>query len=138
MCFIINMLGQFFTKAQSLQDKVYEFVLNKPTEILEPSCGRGDLVAYFLSKHPKIKFDLYEIDNQIQDFLIDKKKINFGDFLKQTISKKYATIIGNPPYIYAKKGNLYIDFIKKCYELLDDDGELVFIIPSDFFKLTSA
>jgi adenine-specific DNA-methyltransferase len=33
---------------------------------------------------------------------------------------------------------LYIDFIKKCYELLEYDGELIFIVPSDIFKLTSA
>ncbi len=33
---------------------------------------------------------------------------------------------------------MYIDFTEKCYNLLDDNGELIFIIPSDFFKLTSA
>ena len=33
---------------------------------------------------------------------------------------------------------MYIDFIDKCFELLDDEGELIFITPSDFFKLTSA
>ena len=36
------------------------------------------------------------------------------------------------------KGNLYIDFIKKCFNLLNDNGELIFIVPTDFFKLTSA
>ena len=33
---------------------------------------------------------------------------------------------------------MYIDFIEKCYNLLDDNGELIFIIPSDFLKLTCA
>ena len=33
---------------------------------------------------------------------------------------------------------MYIDFIEKCYKLLENNGELIFIIPSDFFKLTSA
>lgn len=132
------MLGQFFTKSKILQEKVYEFIFNKPNEILEPSCGRGDLVVYIQSKMPQIKFAVYEIDDKIHDFLIDKKQIIFGDFLVQQINKKYITIIGNPPYIRTKKGNLYIDFIKRCYELLDDNGELVFIIPSDFFKLTCA
>ena len=50
----------------------------------------------------------------------------------------YNTIIGNPPFIRTKKGNLYIDFIEKCYNLLNDNGELIFIVPSDFLKLTSA
>jgi len=33
---------------------------------------------------------------------------------------------------------VYIDFTDKCYNLLDDNGELIFIVPSDFLKLTSA
>jgi adenine-specific DNA-methyltransferase len=58
--------------------------------------------------------------------------------MKQTITKRYNTIIGNPPYVRTKKGNLYIDFTEKCYNLLDNNGELIFIVPSDFLKLTSA
>ena len=69
---------------------------------------------------------------------INKDDVIYGDFLKQKIQKTYTTIIGNPPYIRTKRGNLYIDFIKKCYHLLDDCGELIFIVPSDFLKLTSA
>jgi adenine-specific DNA-methyltransferase len=129
------MLGQFFTKNELLKNKVYEFILNDPSEILEPSCGRGDLVVYVNSKLPNIKFDLYEIDEKI-DFLVNKKQIIFGDFLKQNISKTYTTIVGNPPYVRTQKGNLYIDFIEKCFNLLKPNGELIFIIPSDFFKLT--
>ncbi|ATZ80242.1 putative adenine specific DNA methyltransferase [Bodo saltans virus] len=131
------MKGQFFTKSIILKQKVYEFIQNKPKIILEPSVGRGDLI-YYLRDKIDCKYDLYEIDPNINDFLIDKKKIKFCDFLKQEITKKYDTIIGNPPYVRTKKGNLYIDFIEKCYNLLNDKGELIFIIPSDFFKLTSA
>jgi adenine-specific DNA-methyltransferase len=131
------MNGQFFTKNITLKQKVYEFIHNKPNVILEPSVGRGDLID-FLSKKIDCQFDLYEIDNNIKDFLIDKKNIIFGDFLKQSIKRKYMTIVGNPPYVRTKKGNLYIDFIEKCYHLLDNKGELIFIVPSDFFKLTSA
>lgn len=132
-----NNLGQFFTTNESLQKKLYDFILNKPNTILEPSIGAGDLINYVLSKSPKMIFDMYEIDANI-NFLntIDKKNIIFGDFLKKKINKTYDTIIGNPPYVKTSKGNLYIDFIQKCYNLLNDNGELIFIIPSDFFKLT--
>jgi adenine-specific DNA-methyltransferase len=134
-----NNLGQFFTTDESLQKKLYEFILNKPKLILEPSIGAGDLINYILSKSPKILFDMYEIDTNIE-FLntINKKNIIFGDFLKKKINKTYDTIIGNPPYVKTSKGNLYIDFIEKCYNLLNENGELIFIIPSDFFKLTSS
>ena len=82
---------------------------------------------------------MYEIDNTIKLLnKIEKVKVIYTDFIKENINKKYKTIIGNPPYIKTKKGNIYIDFIEKCFNLLDTDGELIFIIPSDFFKLTSS
>jgi adenine-specific DNA-methyltransferase len=107
--------------------------------ILEPSIGQGDLVTYIIDKTPNITFDMYEIDNDIKLLEgIQKESVVYGDFMKQPITKTYTTIIGNPPYVRTKKGNLYIDFTEKCYKLLDDNGELIFIIPSDFLKLTSA
>lgn len=134
-----NKLGQYFTKNIELKNIVYEFIINKPSIVLEPSIGRGDLVSYIIDKNSNIKFDMYEIDTKI-DILdnIDKNKIIYGDFMIQNINKLYKTIIGNPPYIRTKKGNLYIDFIIKCFNLLEDNGELIFIVPSDFLKLTSS
>jgi len=131
-------LGQYFTTNIKLKEIVYKFILNNPTHILEPSIGQGDLVTYITNKIINVKFDMYEIDTKIKLLEnIDKNNIIYGDFMNQKITKTYKTIIGNPPYVKTKKRNLYIDFIEKCYNLLDDDGELIFIIPSDFFKLTS-
>jgi len=82
---------------------------------------------------------MYEIDPNIKlADEINEEDVNYGDFMKQIITKKYNTIVGNPPYVRTKKGNLYIDFTEKCYNLLDNNGELIFIVPSDFFKLTSS
>ena len=132
-------LGQYFTTNIELKEIVYKFILNNPTHILEPSIGQGDLVAFITNKLINVTFDMYEIDTKIKLLEnIDINNIIYGDFLKEKITKTYKTIIGNPPYVKTKKKNLYIDFIEKCYNLLDDDGELIFIIPSDFFKLTSA
>jgi adenine-specific DNA-methyltransferase len=132
-------LGQYFTTNNELKEKVFEFILNCPSNILEPSIGQGDLITFITNRIPNITFDMYEIDTKIK--LLDniqKDKVIYGDFIKQKITKKYQTIIGNPPYIRTKKGNMYIDFTEKCYNLLDINGELIFIVPSDFFKLTSA
>jgi adenine-specific DNA-methyltransferase len=132
-------LGQYFTTNNELKEIVYKFILNNPTNILEPSIGQGDLVTFVTNKSPDVTFDMYEIDTKIKLLdSIEKDNVIYGDFMKQNIAKTYKTIIGNPPYVRTKKRNLYIDFIEKCYNLLDDDGELIFIIPSDFFKLTSA
>ncbi len=132
-------LGQYFTTNNELKEKVHEFILNHPTNILEPSIGQGDLVSFVTNKNPNIIFDMYEIDTKIKLLNnVNKDKIIYGDFMKQIIAKKYKTIIGNPPYVRTKKGNLYIDFTEKCYNLLEDNGELIFVIPSDFLKLTSS
>jgi adenine-specific DNA-methyltransferase len=114
-------------------------ILNNPEEILEPSCGRGDLVLAVQKKFQTSKFDLFEIDQEIEMLEdIGDYSLIYTDFLSQKIQKTYSTIIGNPPFVRTKKGNLYIDFCEKCFELLDDKGELVFIVPSDIFKLTCA
>jgi adenine-specific DNA-methyltransferase len=131
--------GQYFTTHNELKQTIFEFILNSPSNILEPSIGQGDLVAFITDKIPNITFDMYEIDTKIRLLdKIQKDKVVYGDFMKQTITKTYKTIVGNPPYVRTKKGNLYIDFTEKCYNLLDYNGELVFIVPSDFLKLTSA
>lgn len=135
-------LGQYFTTHGDLQQKVFEFILNNPSNILEPSIGRGDLVSFIIDKIPDVTFDMYEIDTKIKLLNnIRKSDVVYGDFMNQstTLNKKYKTIVGNPPYVRTKNGNLYIDFTEKCFNLLDDNGgEMIFIVPSDFLKLTSA
>jgi adenine-specific DNA-methyltransferase len=132
-------LGQYFTTDISLKEKVFEFIQNRPSVILEPSIGQGDLVSYISTRISMATFDMYEIDNTIP--LLDhvsKDNVIYADFTEQNIQKTYMTIIGNPPYVKNKTGNLYIDFTEKCYRLLASNGELIFIVPSDFLKLTSA
>ena len=91
-----NKLGQYFTTNNELKNKVLEFVLNKPINILEPSVGQGDLVEVLIKKYNNIKFDMYEIDDNIK--LLDgiPNNVIYKDFLEENINKTYKTIIGNP------------------------------------------
>jgi len=132
-------LGQYFTKNLLLQNRVFDFILNSPDRILEPCIGEGDLVAHIVNKLPDINFTMFEIDESLSTLSdINRDLVRYCDFLKTNVEEKYDTVVGNPPYIRTKKGNLYIDFIVKCFELLNTGGELIFIVPSDFFKLTSS
>jgi len=127
-------LGQYFTISDELQQFVFESVKNKGHTLLEPSVGAGHLLKKFGEGYPAV---CYEIDTTIKQII--NVPVIHGDFTKQTVTTKFKTIIGNPPYVKQKSGvNLYIKFIELCYEYLDDGGELVFIVPSDFIKLTSA
>ena len=140
MSLCAKQLGQYFTTNKVLQQKVVSFIQNNPNEILEPSIGRGDLVQAVLSVFPTARFDMYEIDKTVPLVSsILKEDVHFGDFIDAKIEKKYKTIIGNPPYIKVSKlQNLYIQFIAKCYSLLEENGELIFIVPSDFLKKSSS
>ena len=134
-------LGQYFTTNKQLQECLYSFILNsiETSKILEPSCGRGDLVEYILSKNSFAQFDLYEIDKSIKKLpSLLHIDITYTDFLQENNENKYNIIVGNPPFIRTRKGNTYIDFTRKCFDMLNQNGELIFIVPSDMFKLTSA
>ena len=132
-------LGQYFTTSPMLQNKVSEFILNNPETILEPCIGHGDLISCISKNHKNVKFDMYEIDDTLDTRPeVKRDEVVYCDFMQAALKQNYKTIIGNPPYVRTKKGNLYLDFTRKCYEHLEDKGELIFIVPSDFFKLTSA
>ena len=39
-------MGQYFTTHNVLKEKIFEFILNSPDTILEPSIGQGDLITF--------------------------------------------------------------------------------------------
>ena len=77
------------------------------------------------------------------------------DFFALPLDEKYETIIGNPPYVrqqdipaetlarldsvlFDGRSNLYLYFIEKAVRHLRRGGELIFIVPREFTKLTAA
>jgi adenine-specific DNA-methyltransferase len=133
-------IGQYFTINEELQQFVFDKVKHKNELLLEPSFGAGHLLKKFKELNTNYPIICYELDDTVKPVLAfnEHQTVVYGDFTKQIINKKYKTIIGNPPYVKQSTGNLYIKFIELCYNLLDINGELIFIVPSDFIKLTSA
>lgn len=135
-----KLLGQFFTPP-TIVDKMINLIQNEGS-ILEPSCGDG---AFYNKLNNCIGIELDPIVAPKGALIMD-----FFDYNDTT----FDTIIGNPPYIRYKdipeitksklpkildnRSNLYLFFIWKCINLLNDNGELIFIVPRDFIKLTSA
>lgn len=77
------------------------------------------------------------------------------DFFALPLSEKFDTVIGNPPYVrqqeippgtlarldsalFDGRSNLYLYFIEKAVRHLRHGGELIFIVPREFAKLTAA
>jgi adenine-specific DNA-methyltransferase len=133
-------LGQYFTTDETLQKFIYDTVKHKGSLLLEPSFGAGHLLKKFKEADINYPIIAYELDSALKPILTfnEHQTILYRDFMTHSILRKFKTIVGNPPFVKQSKGNLYIHFIEKCYNLLDDDGELLFIVPSDFMKVTSA
>ena len=135
-------IGQYFTAAPILQDFVFNSSRNKDqrARLLEPSFGAGHLLAKFLEYDADYPMVCCEIDDKIKPIVSfgEHQKIMYCDFLKQRFAEKFKLIIGNPPFVKQAGRNLYLVFIEECFNLLDDGGELIFIVPSEFLKQTSA
>jgi adenine-specific DNA-methyltransferase len=134
-------IGQYFTISDNLQKFVFDKVKHKSSTLLEPSFGAGHLLKKFKEYDDNYPMTCYELDTTVKPVVEfnENQTAIYGDFTAQTITTKFKTIIGNPPYVKQKTGNLYIKFVEQCYNYLEDEGgELIFIVPSDFIKLTSA
>ncbi|PLK50953.1 SAM-dependent methyltransferase [Uliginosibacterium sp. TH139] len=112
--------------------------------VLEPSCGDGA----FANALPGCV--AIELDGRVAPAGALQM-----DFFAYPPSEKFDTIIGNPPYVryqdilpetrarldmalFDSRSNLYLFFIEKCIRHLAPGGELIFIVPRDFIKLTAA
>ena len=131
-------LGQYFTQSDVLRDFVFNCVRHRGERLLEPSFGAGHLLLAFKALDPDYPMDCYELDSTIPPVVEfnQHQSVSYADFIAAPIATTYRTVIGNPPYVKHRAGNLYIQFIEKCVGLLAQGGELVFIVPSDFLKQT--
>ncbi len=139
-------LGQVFTPP-----RVVEFMLGLCTNtgrVLEPSAGAGAFFA-LLRAQGRDCVGL-EVDARVAP-----DGVEVGDFFDYPLAEQFDTIIGNPPYVrfqdiavdtrkrlksdfFDARSNLFLFFIEKCIHHLKPGGELVFIVPREFIKLTAA
>ena len=140
----VKHFGQVFTPNETC---LFMLKLKKNEgRILEPSSGKGAFLKHL---------DKNTIGLEIDKKLIKDKRVKNLDFFDYSLKNKFETIIGNPPYVrfqdiknstkkkldlfsFDKRSNLYLFFIFKAIKHLKNKGELIFITPRDFLKLTSA
>ena len=137
-------LGQVFTPSK-IVSQMLSLRKNRGC-VLEPSAGDGA----FLKRLEKEAVGI-EYDKKISAI---SGAVNI-DFFAYKTAQKFDTIIGNPPYVtykaiekstqkilpmerFDKRSNLYLFFIDRCIDFLNDKGEIIFITPRDFLKATSS
>jgi adenine-specific DNA-methyltransferase len=137
-------LGQYFTTHEDLLEAVRRFVQREDGVILEPSRGAGHIVAHLCGRGERRPWRTVEIDDTIDVLATvcgDGIDHTAGDFLRLKFEpdQRFATIVGNPPYVKVTRApNLYLQFLDKCLDLLDECGEMVMVIPTDFLTATGA
>ena len=142
----VEQLGQVFTPPQ-----VVEFMLGlcaNRGRALEPAAGDGAFFAALRTRFPDCVG--VEIDARVAP-----AGARVMDFFDLPESERFDTIVGNPPYVryqdvavdtrkrlksslFDRRSNLFLFFIEKCVRHLNPGGELVFIVPREFIKLTAA
>lgn len=120
--------------------------------VLEPSCGSCEYITALGSAFPHLNITGIEynktIYNSIAHLNEDPVSIYNEDYLNYTPDKKFDLIIGNPPFYVMKKQdvqkeyhkyfdgrpNIFILFIIKSLQLLNDEGILSFVLPKNFLN----
>ena len=135
-------LGQVFTRDDVVR-KMLE-LRKRSGRTLEPSAGDGAF-----SRHLP---DCVAIE---LDSTVAPENAKVMDFFAYPVTEKFQCVLGNPPYVryrdiqpatkqlldgsrFDRRSNLYLYFIEKSIKHLKPGGELIFIVPRDFIKLTSA
>lgn len=138
----VETLGQVFTPPSVVRTMLS--LRKNFGRVLEPSCGDGAF-SNCLPGCVAIEVDRTHAP-------AGSLNINFFAYPE---AEKFATIIGNPPYVryqdihpetkaliksnlFDLRSNLYLFFIEKTVRHLADGGELIFITPRDFMKTTSS
>jgi adenine-specific DNA-methyltransferase len=149
-----NKFGQYFTPKVVATFMVEMANISQNSTILEPSCGEG-IFLDILQQQGYNNLTAYEIDQELaQEFSC----VKYESFISAKVEGKFDLIIGNPPYIRWKNleeelkkelaanaiwsqyfnslcDYLYI-FILKSIELLNENGQLIFICPEYWMNTT--
>ena len=147
--------GIYFTPPQIIGNNIaflQPYMKNIKT-VLEPSCGSGEYIQQILRNCKSIdSVTGVELNKTIFDGIqtLKHKKLTLHneDYLAMEFEGKYDLIIGNPPYFVMKKKdvhnsyydyfdgrpNIFILFIIKSLNLLNDGGILSFILPRNFLN----
>lgn len=98
--------------------------------VLEPSCGKGDILDAVKSQQPDAQLYAIEKNLTLADVLAAKgHEVEFGDFLKH--AGEYDRIVMNPPF----EQGADIDHVRHAFSLLRPEGRLVSVMcEGPFFR----
>ncbi|AWX42868.1 Type I restriction-modification system methyltransferase subunit [Metamycoplasma cloacale] len=138
----VKKLGQVFTPNFIVNKMINLISIDNPNLIVEPSSGSGNFYYQLIQKYHHV------IGIEIDPTIAHENAIIQSYF---DTNYKCDVIIGNPPYVDFKnienkpksnllkhKPNLFLYFLEKALNDLNENGELIWIIPINIFTSTSS
>jgi len=105
--------------------------LNNKCSVLDPACGHGILTKAIHKLFPKLWVHIQDINTNYSGYVFSSNEYTIclqDDNFLELVLPKYDRIICNPPF--GDADDIWIDFIKKMYRLLNPNGILVTIAPT--------
>lgn len=127
-------LPGFFPTPPAVIRRILELAdIQSNHSVLEPSCGKGDLIDALKNQHPSATLHAIELNLTLSDVLSAKRHdVEFGDFLEH--NRDYDRIVMNPPF----ENGADIQHIQHAYSLLKPGGRVVSVVCEGPFFRTDA
>lgn len=148
------MLGRLKFNITKLVDEILDQL---PSEVwssststfLDPAIAGGQFVSAIEHRLREAGHSNKNIASRVYGYESNRMRINYAinkyklvgtyvnrNFLKEDSVMKFDVVVGNPPYQKEnnQNGKLYPSFYLKSYELLKEDGYILFVTPSAWLK----
>jgi hypothetical protein len=126
-------LAGFFPTPRQVIERMLDLAgIEQTHRVLEPSCGKGDILDAIRREHPDVDLSAVEQNFRLQGVLTAKgygEIVTYRDFLDH--KGEYDRIVMNPPFENGQDS----DHVRHAYDLLAPGGRLVSVMcEGPFFR----
>lgn len=126
-----NILGKFIAEIASEKEC---------KNVIDICCGTGNLLYYLQNQIEDLTgVEIDENVGALTNYILDDVNVITADSFQYPFSKKYDLVVGNLPWgmpIHYQGKTLKSEeaFIRKAFELVSENGEIIFLVPASILN----